>query len=277
MNQLEIKKIRKAYGKTLALDDITTILRPGVTGLLGHNGAGKSTLIQILTGTLKADAGQVVFNGKSLDQWGIDYHRFISYVPQQLRLDMDLSVEGFLHYFAALKKIDRPDFGPLLDRLNLSSHKDKKVKHLSGGMKQRLLLAQALLNQPKILFLDEPTAGLDPVERMNLRNMLADLSEDMIILLATHVISDVEFIANHLIFLKDGRLVDQGSQEYFSAKIQVYESYEDEKVLRAKDPQLILVNKIRHDRGLLVRFISDQALGQRVTTGLDDIYLGILA
>lgn len=277
MNRLKIKKVSKSYGKTLALDSVTTELNVGVTGLLGHNGAGKSTLIQILLGLLSKDTGEVIYNEKSIEEWGIEYNKFLSYVPQQLNLNMDLSVEGFLCYFATLKRVKDANICELLERLNLLTHRKKKVKQLSGGMKQRLLLAQALLNRPKILFLDEPTAGLDPFERKNLRNLLGELSEDMIIFLATHVISDLEFIANNLIFLKEGKLIAEGSQEHFAKSINVYESYEDEEILRKKNPQLIMVNKMHNERGVIKRFVSDIEIGNHVTTGLDDIYLGVLS
>ena len=278
MNTFTIKNLSKDYKKVKALDNISIEINEGVTGLLGHNGAGKSTFIKILAGIIKEYKGEVLFNGENIKKLGMNYNSLIGYVPQQQYIDMELSVLGFLNYMKAMKLVKSKDIDLeyILDKTNLLDNKDKKLKNLSGGMKQRVLIAQSILNDPKIILLDEPTAGLDPFERMNLRNLISDLSKDRIIILATHVISDIEFISNDLIFLKNGKLVSSGKQEKFIDNIKVFESYESEEELRKRDSDLILVNKIRTSNGIKIRYISDMDFDNRVSTNLDDVYLGVL-
>lgn len=276
MSDFRIENLTKEYGDLRALDHLNLEIKEGITGLLGHNGAGKSTLLNILTRILEPTSGTILYEGQEIQTLGLEYNDLIAYMPQQLALDLELSVYGFLKYMQAMKKVKSCDLEKIIERVNLGEHRDKKVKNLSGGMKQRLLIGQALINDPKVLILDEPTAGLDPFERMNLRNLISDLSEGRIIIIATHVISDLEYIANDLIFLKKGKLIGQGSQEYFANKISVYESYLPEEVLRKEDPDLTVVNKIRTEEGVNIRFISEKNFENPVSTNLDDIYLGIL-
>ena len=276
MKEILISNLSKKYGDIKALDSINLEIKEGITGLLGHNGAGKSTLLNILTRIIKQDEGFVKYNGTDINELGLKYNDLISYMPQQLSINLEMSVYGFFKYMKAMKKVKNCDLDEIINLVNLKEHKDKKIKNLSGGMKQRLLIGQALINNPEILFLDEPTAGLDPFERKNLRNIISDLSEDRIVVIATHVISDLEYIANDLIFLKNGKLVDQGSQEYFSKIINVYESYLSENELLKMDEDILIVNKIRTDKGVNIRFISKKEFENKVQTNLDDIYLGIL-
>lgn len=193
-----------------ALDGVSLTLGPGLYGLLGPNGAGKSTLIHIITGTLAADSGQVLWEGKPAR--GIAFRRVLGYMPQQQGLYDSYTGRRFLAYMAALKELPRADVPAQVDRVaaavNLSGELDKRLSAYSGGMKQRLLLASALLGDPKLLILDEPTAGLDPKERVRLRELLAAMAADRIILVATHVVSDVETVATRVILLRAGRIVD---------------------------------------------------------------------
>lgn len=199
---------RPAVKKALAGVSIT--LGPGLYGLLGPNGAGKSTLLQIITGGLAPDSGEVLWCGQPAR--GIRFRRILGYMPQQQGLYDSYTGRRFLAYMAALKEIPRgkvaDEVARVSEAVNLSRELDKRLAAYSGGMKQRLLLAAALLGDPRLLILDEPTAGLDPRERVRLRTLLAGMAQDRIILLATHVVSDVESVASQVILLRAGKIVD---------------------------------------------------------------------
>lgn len=274
-NSLQIKNLCKNYGKIKALDHITLSLCNGVYGLLGHNGAGKSTLLNILTCTLRYDEGSVLYNGTDILKLGKEYRDVLGFMPQAQQLYVDLTVEDFLYYIASLKKIDHSKevIHSLLKKVNMYQYRKRSLKGLSGGMRQRVMIAQALLNDPKILLLDEPTAGLDPVERKNLRNIIASIAEDRIILLATHVISDVEFIASEIIMMKNGKVLTCSSQKELMQKTKVYESNLDMEQLLDRNPNLKVVNQTYVNNEIHTRFISDIPIGNIVSTTLDDVYL----
>ena len=219
MNRLDITALTKQYTKktTPALQDFSYSFADGVYGLLGPNGAGKSTLINLIVGNLSPNGGEILYEGKRIRELGSSYRSIIGYMPQQQQLYEGFSIKRFLFYFAALKGLSKAEAGErirqLLEVVGLTHAAGKRLGSLSGGMKQRVLIAQALLNDPKILILDEPTAGLDPKERMNIRNFIYSIAQDKTILLATHVISDIELIARELIFLKEGKRLLCGTPE----------------------------------------------------------------
>ena len=216
--ELLVKNINKTYGKKKrVLCDVTMSFTPGIYGLLGPNGSGKSTLMNIITDNLKADGGVVLYDGQSIHKRKEAYRAKIGYMPQQQAIYDNFTGEEFMWYMAALKGLDKKQaesrIESLIAMVNLGEEKGKKIGSYSGGMKQRILIAQALLNDPDILIMDEPTAGLDPSERIRIRNFLSEISENKIIIIATHIVSDIEFIAKEIILLKAGEIIDHGSPQ----------------------------------------------------------------
>lgn len=223
---LTIEKVTKRYilssfrtGEKVirALNNVRFSLSPGLYGLLGPNGAGKSTLINIITGNLSPDSGCILWNGKSTIRLGKDYRRILGYMPQQQTLYEAFSGRRFLQYICSLKEVPRQDINTEVERVaravNLWDELDKRLSAYSGGMKQRLLAATALIGKPKLIILDEPTAGLDPKERVRFRNLMKDYAADSIILLATHVVSDVEQVADGIIMLRQGKIAMMDSPQ----------------------------------------------------------------
>ena len=207
---LTVSNITKKYGDFTALEDFSVSFDSGVYGLLAPNGAGKTTLIKLLTTLLFPTQGQITWGGSDIVSLGERYRELVGYLPQDFGYYPNYSPRQFLRYIAALQHIPKGDaekrIGELLEKVGLSDNADKKMKKFSGGMKQRVGIAQAMLNDPKILILDEPTAGLDPKERVRLRNLLHSFSKDRIVILSTHIVSDVETIAEQIILIKDHRL-----------------------------------------------------------------------
>lgn len=284
--ELKLEGITKSYnkGKTYAVNDFCADFTPGVYGLLGPNGAGKSTLMNMITDNLDADSGSMTLDGVFIKKMGTAYRSLLGYMPQQQGVYDDFTGEKFLWYMAALKGISRKDTKETIERIltvvNLQGDRYKKLKSYSGGMKQRILIAQALLNDPKILIMDEPTAGLDPKERIRIRNFISDISKDKIVLLATHVVSDVESISKEILIMKFGRVVRQGTPQELLSEMEhrVFEALvtrEERKeyegagfkianvVLTADKVCLRVVSDIRPDIGEV----------HEVRPNLEDVYL----
>lgn len=222
--ELQVKNLTKYYGKTLALDHLSVTLTEGVYGILGPNGAGKSTWMNLLTDNIRRTEGEILLDGTDILKMGREYRSLVGYMPQQQGLYEQMSGRAFLYYMGGIKGLKRAavkeQIEELLRIVNLAQDADEKMRNYSGGMKQRILLAQALLGDPKILILDEPTAGLDPKERIRVRNYIADLSKQRIVLLATHIVSDIESIADEVLLLKKGRLVAEGNPEALIAEME---------------------------------------------------------
>lgn len=261
---LELNELTKRYGAKTALDRVSLRLEQGVYGLLGPNGAGKSTLMNILSGNLSADSGSVTYGGVDIAKLGRDYRAVLGFMPQQLGLYQQFTGFRFLSYIAALKGMDRRRAAQEIEEIaalvNLSDVLHRRVGAYSGGMKQRLLIAQAVLNSPEILILDEPTAGLDPKERIRIRNLISEISSDKIVLLATHVVSDVESIGREVILLKKGKVVKQDTPQNLLASLRgrVYELTISPEQLAQVEREFLVSNvSVELDR-FRVRVVADQ-------------------
>ncbi len=213
--QLELIDLTKRYGDFVALDHLNITFTAGIYGILGANGAGKSTMMNLLTDNISRSNGKILYDGTDILKLGKDFRKILGYMPQQQGFYEHMTAQTFLYYMADLKGIPKrqaaQEIDDLLDATNLSDVRHKKLGGYSGGMKQRVLLAQALLGDPKVVILDEPTAGLDPKERIRIRNFISAMSRNRIILLATHIVSDIESISDQILMMKKGQMVGMGT------------------------------------------------------------------
>ncbi len=281
--EIDVENITKSYDKKkIALDQVSFVLSPGVYGLLGPNGAGKSTLINIMVGNLKATSGAVRWDGKDIRKLGAVYRDVIGYMPQQQVLYDTFTGEEFLWYMGALKGIPRKELRSrikeLLLMVNLFDQRNIRISHYSGGMKQRILIAQALLNDPKILIMDEPTAGLDPSERIRIRNFLSTISQDKIILIATHIVSDIEAIAKEILLLREGKLLRKGKPEVLLQEIRGKVFEVKKGIGETLDETSLCIANIRvEENEKTYRIVSDKGMDgnnvKQVAPGLEELYL----
>ncbi len=213
--ELKIEHLSKQFKDKKAVNDVSLTLTPGVWGLLGANGAGKTTLMRMIADIMTPTSGKVYYDGIDIRELGEEYRSIFGFLPQDFGYHRDFTVKDYLEYMAALKdispRVTTQKINYLLDILSLSDVKRKKISNLSGGMKRRVGIAQAMLNDPKILVMDEPTAGLDPGERVRLRNFISEFSHDRIVLISTHIVSDIEYIATRNAIMKAGEIIDVGT------------------------------------------------------------------
>ena len=279
---LIVNNVSKSYGKFLVLKDINLEFTNGVYGLLAPNGAGKTTLIKMLVTLLFPNEGEILYNGTEISKMGDDYRDILGYLPQEFGYYKNYSPRKFLHYLSALKGMDRKQAKERIDELlklvGLENVADKKMKKFSGGMIQRVGIAQAMLNDPKILILDEPTAGLDPKERVRFRNLLAELSRERIVILSTHIVSDIESIANEIIMIKDKKVLYKDTLRNICKILagMVYETKVDfDEVSDFRKQHFSLSEKQENDK-MKIRFISEKKLEDSwnaLVPSIEDVFL----
>lgn len=279
---ITFEHVTKQYKNKTAVDDVSFTLSEGIYGLLGPNGAGKSTLMKMLVGNLMHTTGSIKYDGADIYGMGADYRKLIGYMPQQQEIYPYFTGRRFLMYMASLKGIEKKDIHTHIEELarkvNLSDVLDRKIGSYSGGMRQRILIAQALLGDPKVLVFDEPTAGLDPKERIRVRNLISENSEGRTVLIATHVVQDIEFIATQILMIKQGKLIDQGEPETLVEKINGYVWETDVLLSDAREymKDKEISNIMRTDGKARIRLIAKEQpdeMARNVTPDLEDYYL----
>ena len=281
--RLNCESISKQYGTNKALTEFTYEFTPGVYGLLGPNGAGKSTLMNIMTDNLGQTSGRLTFEKTDIRELGREYRRHLGYVPQQQQIFPGFTLRRFLLYISGLKGLDKrtadTQISDIVKKVNLENVMDRKLSAFSGGMKQRALLAQALLGEPSIIILDEPTAGLDPNERIRFRNIVSKIAFDKIVIIATHVVSDIQFIANKVIIMNAGRIVADGAPWELcdSIKGKVFEIITDEENIPNLEKNFKVGDMVKERDGVRIRVVSDAVPEDyeyvEMEPNLEDVYL----
>lgn len=281
--ELRIEHITKQYKDKLAVDDVSLSVTPGVWGLLGANGAGKTTLMRMIAGIMEPTSGRILYDGIPIGTLKESYRDIFGYLPQEFGFYPEFTVKDYLEYVAVLKGLSRKDAGrkieELLERLSLADVRKKRIAKLSGGMKRRVGIAQALLNDPEILILDEPTSGLDPGERIRFRNLLSEFAHDRIVVISTHIVSDVEYIASKNAVMKDGKIIQIGSTESLVQAVagKVWQCHVPAHEVGKCERSMQVVNlKNEPDGTIALRYLSEQKMTKDSLTAkprLEDLYL----
>ncbi len=280
---LKLEGLTKNYKDKVALDGITFSFTPGIYGLLGPNGAGKSTMMNLITDNLTPTKGRVLLDEKSIDELGSEYRKLLGYMPQQQNIYPELSLRRFLYFMASLKGLKKSeaqkDINHYVRMVKLEDVLGKKLGTFSGGMKQRALIAQALIGNPGILILDEPTAGLDPKERIRIRNLISEVARDKIVIIATHVVTDIEFIAKEIIMLNSGNIIRSGSPSELLSELdgKVWNIFLSDEEIDEINVKYKVSNISRDAEGVIARIIADSYDGrwkkEAVRPNLEDLYL----
>lgn len=280
--KLELDRLTKEFGDFTAVNHVKLTMTNGVYGLLGVNGAGKTTLMRMLCTLLEPTSGTIHCNGKDIFSMDGEYRKLLGYLPQEFGFYPEFTVEDYLFYIAALKGI-RPVVAKkrvkeLITKVGLSKASHKKMKKLSGGMKRRAGIAQAMLNDPKILILDEPTAGLDPNERIRFRNLISELSADRLVLLSTHIVSDIEYIAGEVWLMKNGQIMHKGTADELRKAIPeaVWECFVSKDMVSGFMEKYKISNMKAESNGVILRIISHNEPfrnAKRVEASLEDVFL----
>ncbi|MEE1002521.1 MAG: ABC transporter ATP-binding protein [Acutalibacteraceae bacterium] len=280
---LVLKNISKSYGKKKALNNFNAELNNGVYGFLGPNGAGKTTLINIIVGLISADKGSIIYNGENVKDMGKDFLNKIGYMPQYPGFYKNYTAREYLKYISVIKGIDKALIKNKVDEIltivNLKNAADKKIGGFSGGMRQRLGIAQAIINNPDVLILDEPTAGLDPKERIHFRNLISRLSENRTVILSTHIVPDIEYISNEVILIGSGEKIIQTRPADLTKQIEgsVWKvEVEDEKDVQKYMQNYSITNVVRSERYYSLRIVSTARPcndAVNIIPSLEDVYL----
>ena len=280
---LTIDHISKRFSDYTAVNNISLELTPGIWGLLGANGAGKTTLIRMITDITTPSSGQILYDGVPISTLKESYRDILGYLPQEFGFYPSFTVNDYLEYMAALKGLPgdmtKKKITELLERLNLIDVRRKKIAKLSGGMRRRVGIAQALLNDPEVLILDEPTSGLDPSERIRLRNLLTEFAQNRIVLISTHIVSDVENIANQIAIMKEGALLTTGNTQQLVQTVagKVWKMVIPAENLIQYEQKLQIVNLHNETNGnIAIRYLSNHPLSDdsvMVSPGMEDLFL----
>lgn len=281
--ELTLDRLTKQFGARIAVDRVSAKLTSGVTGLLGANGAGKTTLMRMVCDVLRPTGGQILLDGRDATELGDEYRALLGYLPQDFGYYPDFSALDFMRYMATLKGFSSRDGKErsmrLLEEVGLADDARRKIRTYSGGMRQRLGIAQAMLNDPQILVLDEPTAGLDPKERVRFRNLIARFAQDKVVILSTHIVSDVEFIANRILVMRRGAFVMDGSPEQIVSRAagKVWECHVDARRAESMASAMAVANvRYAADGHAVVRVVADGRPMDGATAvepTLEDLYL----
>ena len=280
--ELKIENLYKSYKKKEALKNINITMKPGTYGLLGENGAGKSTLMRILTTTDFQTKGSVTFDGEDIVKLDEKYRDILGYMPQDYNVFPSFTAKDFLEYMGTLKGIEKDKLNKKIDEVlkfvNLEHVANKKVKSFSGGMKRRVGIAQAILNDPKILILDEPTAGLDPKERIRFSNIISAMSKDKIVILSTHILSDIEAIANDLIIIKSGEVVEADNIDNLVEKVRgkVFETVVNQDIFNKLNIERKVIHRKQEGENIRVRYVGDEyegVINKLLEPSLEDYYV----
>lgn len=288
MENLAIEGLTKTYGKLKALDNFSYSLGSGVYGLLGPNGAGKSTLMKLVTQNIRPDSGKILYKKKNINKLGSDFRKLIGYMPQQQSFYKNFTAARFLSYVSALKGMDKKAAALSIERVlhavRLFERRNDRLDGFSGGMRQRILIAQALLGDPEILLLDEPTAGLDPVERIRIRSIISEISGEKTVLLASHIVSDIEQIAKRVLILKKGRLIcaDSPHELIKSLSGRCFTVNADASELDKYKNKFLISNVAFSESGLDIKLILKEGEGPKSsyiprTPTLEDVYLNFFS
>ena len=283
MLELKLDRVTKQYKEKMAVDHISVSFANGVYGLLGENGAGKTTLLRMICSLLPSGEGEIVCNGIPIQNMGREYRRLLGYLPQEFGFYPGFSVQDYLEYMAALKGIGKKEtkekIQELLEIVSLTDVRKKKIVKLSGGMKRRVGIAQALLNDPKVLILDEPTSGLDPGERMRFRNLLSEFGRNRIVLISTHIVSDVEYIATCNAIMKDGKIAAVGETEELVKEVEgkVWNAVLDMAEAMTYETKVPVVNIYnREDGKTVLRYLAERPVisgSEPADARMEDLYL----